>query len=202
MQITSAASSDIDEAIRCAVAAFAQDPITGFLLGTGPGYQQRLRQFFSLLMRARVALKMPVLVARDADGIRATAMGYATECHPWPAGLAEEWDRFEMATEGLTERMAAYDEVAARSKPATPHYYLGVIEVDPTQHGLGLGTQLLKSFCDLSAADSLSSGVYLETASPSNVRFYERAGFSETGRGNLGSATLWCMFLPHARHDA
>ena len=31
------------------------------------------------------------------------------------------------------------------------------------------------------------------------VKFYERAGFAETGRGNLGNATLWCMYLPHDR---
>ena len=51
--------------------------------------------------------------------------------------------------------------------------------------------------CDLSASDRLSCGVYLETAQASNLGFYERAGFAETGRGSLGSATLWCMYLPH-----
>ena len=202
MQITSAVPPDIDEALGCAVAAFARDPITGFLLDPGPGYEERLSQFYSLLMRARLALRMPVLVARDADRIRGMAMGYAAECPPWPSGIAEEWDRFEAATAGLTERMAVYDEITAKSKPPTPHYYLGVIAVDPGLHGRGLGTQLLKSFCDVSANDPLSSGVYLETATPSNVRFYERSGFKETGRGNLGSATLWCMFRPHGRHDA
>jgi len=46
-------------------------------------------------------------------------------------------------------------------------------------------------------------GVYLETANPLNVRFYERVGFEVTGRGRLGTGTLWCMFLRHApRHDA
>ena len=74
---------------------------------------------------------------------------------------------------------------------------LGVIGVDPNRHRLGVGTQLLKSFCDLSARDRLSGGVYLETAKASNVGFYERAGFAETGRGSLGPATLWCMYLPH-----
>jgi ribosomal protein S18 acetylase RimI-like enzyme len=78
-----------------------------------------------------------------------------------------------------------------------------VIGVDPGLHGLGHGARLLESFCKLSAGDRLSGGVYLETANPSNVRFYERAGFRETGRGTLGGVTLWCMFLEHGpRHDA
>jgi ribosomal protein S18 acetylase RimI-like enzyme len=197
MDIAAAAHSDLDEAVHVLVAAFAQDPLTGFLLDAGPGYRGRVTQFFSLLMRARIALKMPFLVARGGTGIHGAAMGCATARPAWPAGLAEDWDRFEKATPGLTDRIAVYDEIAAKSKPPAPHYYLGVIGINPNLHGLGIGTQLLKSFCDLSARDRLSSGVYLETAQASNLGFYERAGFAETGRGSLGSATLWCMYLPH-----
>lgn len=75
MKITSAVFSDLDAAIGCLAAAFAQDPITEFLLQTGPGYQDRVKQFFSLLIRSRIALKMPVFVARDIPGIRGAAMG-------------------------------------------------------------------------------------------------------------------------------
>lgn len=197
MQITPAAPSDLEPAVTCLAAAFAEDPITGFLLQTGPCYRERVTQFFSLLMRARIALSMPVLVARGAVGVHGATMGYTTARPVWPRAVTEDWDRFENATHGLTERMARYDEIAERFKPPVPHYYLGVIGMDPAMHGLGLGTRLLKSFCDISASDPLSSGVYLETANPLNVRFYERAGFTETGRGSLGGATLWCMFLAH-----
>ena len=114
-----------------------------------------------------------------------------------PTGLTEDWNRFEKATPGLIDRIAVYDEIVANGKPPAPHYYLGVIGIDPSLHGLGIGTQLLKSFCDLSAGDRLSGGVYLETAKASNVGFCERAGFAETCRGNLGAETLWCMYLPH-----
>jgi ribosomal protein S18 acetylase RimI-like enzyme len=199
MKITTASPADIDESVGCLAAAFAQDPITGFLLQTGLGYRDRLTPFFSLLMQARIALKMPVFVARGSDGIGGAAMGYSTVHSEWPSSITEEWDRFEKAIPGFTDRMAIYDEVATKHKPALPHYYLGVIGTDPKLHGLGVGKQLLKSFCDASANDPLSSGVYLETAQASNVGFYERAGFVETGRGKLGDATLWCMYLPHER---
>ena len=199
MKITTATPSDIDEAVGCLATAFAQDPITGFLLQTSQGYRERVTQFFSLLMRARIELKMPVFVARGARAIDGATMGYSTVRPEWPADLTEEWDHFEKAIPGLTDRMAIYDEVANKFKPPSPHYYLGVIGTDPTSQGSGIGTQLLRSFCEVSANDPLSSGVYLETAQASNLRFYERVGFAETGRGNLGDATLWCMYLPHKR---
>jgi len=199
MKITTASHSDIDESVACVATAFAQDPITGFLLQTGQGYRERVTQFFSLLMRARIALKMPVFVARGAQGIDGATMGYSTVRSEWPVGLTEEWVRFENSIPGVTDRMAIYDEVANKFKPSAPHYYLGVIGTDPSSQGSGIGTQLLKAFCEVSASDPLSSGVYLETAQASNLRFYERAGFAETGRGSLGDATLWCMFLPHER---
>lgn len=199
MIITPATVSDFEEAINSLVAAFAQDPITGYLLQTGPGYADRLSQFFSLLMRARIALQMPVFVARDQAGIRGASMGYSTLRLEWPADLAQEWQRFEDSIAGLTDRMAVYDEVAARFKPSAPHYYLGVIGTRPDSQGIGVGRQLIGAFCAASAADPLSSGVYLETAQASNLEFYERAGFQETGRGSLGSSTLWCMYLSHGR---
>jgi len=203
MQVTAAIPSDLDDAVHCLAAAFAEDPITGFLLQAGPNYQERVTRFFSLLMRARIALGMPVLVARDPGGVHGAAMGYTTARPTWPSDVSEDWNRFESATPGLTDRMALYDETAGKYKPPTPHYYLGVIGTNPSMHGIGLGTKLLQSFCEISSRDHLSRGVYLETANPSNVRFYERAGFAEIGQGALGEATLWCMFLDHGpRGDA
>jgi ribosomal protein S18 acetylase RimI-like enzyme len=201
MEIATATLTDLGEAVDCLAGAFAEDPITGFLLQSGPMYRNRVMQFFSLLMRARIALEMPVLVARGATHIQGAVMGYATVHPAWPSDLSEEWDHFERAIPGFSDRLAIYDEVATRAKPPVPHYYLGVIGVDSRLRGSGIGMRLLQSFCNLSASDPSSRGVYLETANASNLRFYERAGFSETGSGNLGSATLWCMYLPHGRHD-
>ena len=198
MTISAATVSDVEAAMRCLVSAFAEDPITGFLLESGPHYPARLTQFFALLMRARLELGMPVLVARDGAEIQGAIMGYSTQRPAWPPEMKEAWNRFEAAIPGLTGRMAVYDDLALRYTPPVPHYYLGVIGTDPGAQGQGLGRQLLQAFCARSAADPLSSGVYLETANPSNVSFYEKAGFKVTGQGALGNRTLWCMYLDHA----
>lgn len=195
MQITAAMTSDAEHAVACLVAAFAEDPITTFLLQPGPGYPQRLTRFFSLLFRARVALRMPVLVAQDASGIHGAAMGNTAAPPPWTDDLEREWSELETAYPGFNDRAAIYDEISRKSTPPSAHYYLGVIGTGPLSRGQGTGSRLLRSFCDLSDSDPLSTGVYLETANPSNVRFYERAGFAVTGQGSLGEAILRCMFM-------
>jgi ribosomal protein S18 acetylase RimI-like enzyme len=98
--------------------------------------------------------------------------------------------------------MAEYEGIAARFTPRDPHYYLGAIGVDPEVRGLGVGKRLLTAFCNLSARDQLSDGVYQETAQSSNVPFYQRAGFAEGGGGSPGSRSLWCMFLHHGSCNA
>ena len=197
MDISEASPADIEQAVACLARAFAEDPITGFLLQTGPGYPDRVAQFFRLLMRARIALGMPVFVARDSAGIQGAVMGYSTGHPPWPKDIAEDWDRFEQSIPGLTGRMAVYDGIAERGKPAVPHYYLGVIGAEPSRHGQGIGKRLLAHFCEQSARDPHSHGVYLETAKASNVPFYQSAGFVETARGTMGDANLWCLYLRH-----
>jgi GNAT superfamily N-acetyltransferase len=199
MDISRATLSDLNQAVSRLSHAFAHDPITGFLLQDGPTYRERLARFFSLLVRARLALGMPVLVARDGDTVHGIVMGNTPSPPAWPADIAQEWEDFEKAVPGMVDRLAIYEGLAAQFAPAAPHYYLGVIGVDPALHGQGIGLRLISSFCDLSAADGLSHGVYLETGEPSNVRFYERAGFVEAGRGTMGDATLWCMYRPHER---
>lgn len=199
MEITRATPSDLVQAVDRLTHAFARDPITGFLLQAGPDYRERLTRFFSLLMQARLALGMPVLVAREGDEIHGIVMGNIPSPPAWPTDIAQAWEDFESAVPGMVDRLAIYEGLAAQFAPAVPHYYLGVIGVDPALHGQGIGMRLISSFCDLSAADGLSHGVYLETGEPSNVRFYEHAGFVETGRGTMGDATLWCMYRPHDR---
>lgn len=199
MKITSASLSDLNESVSCLAVAFGHDPITGLMLQAGPGYHERVSRFFSILMRVRLALKMPVFAARSSTGISGAAMGYTTQRPDWPSDLTEAWEQFENSIPGMKERASIYEELAKKYEPAVPHYYLGVIGTDPNSQGLGIGTKLLKTFCDASGNDPLSSGVYLETAQPSNIKFYERAGFVEVGRGHLGTATLWCMLLSHNR---
>ncbi len=90
-------------------------------------------------------------------------------------------------------------ELAASCASTVPHYSLGAIGVDASVHGRGFGKRLLEGLWVLSANDSRSSGVCLETATALNVGLHERAGVVEVGWETMGGRVRWRM---HREHDA
>lgn len=79
--------------------------------------------------------------------------------------------------------------------PTHPHMYLWFIGVDPGRHGEGVGRALLAEL----HADSDARGLptYLETATPSNVGFYERAGYEVLGEIAMPTGPpMWRMERP------
>lgn len=56
-----------------------------------------------------------------------------------------------------------------------PHWYTMVIGVDPSSMGKGVGKSLMATGLEQAATNKLP--VYLETAAPTNVGFYEGLGF-------------------------
>lgn len=190
---------DVPAAAACFAEAFRDDPLINHFFADHPAGWGAAATFFRLLMQARLALDMPVIVERDGERVLGGAMGYDTRELEWPEALSAQWTALESASPPVAERFAAYEEVSKPHGPAVAHYYLGVIGVQPELRGTGLGSRLLRAFCRLSDADPASHGTYLETARPSNVRFYARHGFEVAGSGRLGPGVeLWCMFRPRS----
>ncbi|MBL8519656.1 MAG: GNAT family N-acetyltransferase [Betaproteobacteria bacterium] len=202
MRIEPAIATDVDAALEALVAAFAADPLMHWFYADHPrGQRQANREFFAMLMRARLALDMPVMVAREGRAISGAVMGYTATDPEWPAPLAADWDAWVAAAPGLSEKFDAYEAISVSAAPRVPHYYLGVIGVDPRVQGTGTGRNLLEAFVARSAADAASQGVYLETSNPASLAFYRKCGFEVTGEGRLEDLRLWCVFRPHAsRH--
>ena len=78
--------------------------------------------------------------------------------------------------------------------PQEPHWYLGVLGVDPDFQGRGLGTALLNAF--LRRVDSDCAPSYLETDRRENVPFYERVGFETVREVSVLDVPVWCMWRP------
>jgi GNAT superfamily N-acetyltransferase len=195
MNLAVVSIDDVDESVRALVDAFAADTLIDFLFYSHPkGVATGAHSFFSILLRARIALRMPSILCRQGNRIAGVAMGYNTDPPEWPESFNEEWRALAAQTPGFAKRLAVYEAIATRCVPSEPHYYLGVIGVHPDFQGQGYGKKLLDEVCRLSASDEHSTGVYLETASPASLKFYYRNGFVLRGQGEIGGAPLWCVF--------
>lgn len=77
--------------------------------------------------------------------------------------------------------------------PAEPHWYLGLLGVDPSFQGRGLGRYLLEPV--LARCDAEGLGVYLETQKPENLAFYERFGCRVRDEVSIaGAPPVWTMW--------
>jgi GNAT superfamily N-acetyltransferase len=82
---------------------------------------------------------------------------------PWGWGAAREARRAQSVNR-------------AHHRPFPPHFYLRAIGVDPARQGHGIGASLVRPVLD--AADRRGVGCFLQTATPANVPWYERFGFT------------------------
>jgi GNAT superfamily N-acetyltransferase len=193
--IRKAEARDIGVAIPALGDAFAQDPLMSYLFRDHPaGARAGAMGFFTILLKARLALDMPAYVLEQGDDVLGAVMGYDTSRPTWPAAINEEWRRFEDSAPGFGDRLAAYEKICDAYQPSEAHYYLGVIGVHPSLQGKGAGKALMDAFCELSRAEPKSGGVYLDTANPSSLAFYYRNGFELRGEGRLDTTPLWCVY--------
>lgn len=88
-----------------------------------------------------------------------------------------------------SEELARLDEMDAfchSALPAVPHWYLGILAVDPAHRRLGYARRVISPI--LASADRTSTPVVLDTGKPRNVEMYGRFGFRPVARTTLGGA--------------
>jgi ribosomal protein S18 acetylase RimI-like enzyme len=72
-----------------------------------------------------------------------------------------------------------------------PHWYLLTLGTSPAQQGKGLGSALIEQ--GTAKAEAAGLPCYLETATESNVAFYEKRGFEVIGQAPAERFTLYGM---------
>lgn len=193
---------DIDEVAALLARAFHHDPAYALVCPDEGSRGRRLSFMFRCVLSMRMD-RCQQWVARDADGrILATAT--------WtPSTLRFDW--LDFARHGLlwlpvvwglsaVRHMARTDgEVVSHKRAHAPpgeHNYLAQLAVDPDHHGRGIGSDLLRR---TAAEQPREHPCYLITTTARNVTFYERHGFSVTGRATIAdSFEMWAMTRPGA----
>ncbi len=184
-------AGDHEPALATLVAAFTDDPLAQHLFGDRETLSRHLPAFFGYLLE--VSLEgCEVLVTDDISAASlwtppgGNRLGAEVVAERWQAVLPGLPSVFE-------ERYAEFGALLAPAVPAQPHWHLGVLGVRPDRQRLGLG----RSVCTpmLERADGERMPVLLETATASNLPFYDRLGFTVRRRTDLpGGPPVWTMW--------
>ncbi len=100
--------------------------------------------------------------------------------------------REEFSDPLFIERMGIFEEIANSFQNQYvnfPHWYLGIIGVDPIYQGKGYGSKLLKM--KLAEIDEQNLPCYLHTENERNVKFYEHFGFELIGKEKVPKADFY-----------
>jgi len=191
-------SGDAGTAARVLGDAFLDDPVWSAI---GPHWRAHRRlanrvSFAGILAGSR-RHGGRVRVARSAAGeIVGVSVAFVPGRWPLPDSTML-WELGWLAFAGpLPALRGLRDDRAMRAEHIShPHMYLWFLAVAPEFHGNGVGRALLAELHRES--DELGAPTYLETATRSNVGFYEGDGYEVVGEIAMPSGpTMWRMERP------
>ncbi|GIW46010.1 MAG: hypothetical protein KatS3mg077_3292 [Candidatus Binatia bacterium] len=174
--------------------AFAEDPLVRAICGP-PARRQRERMWWSfrLSLRAHCLSPQPGWVLRDRAG---KIGGVVLVSYPGARLSAAPDTWFSLYTLwhigwAAAQRGVEAARIIARNLPAPPFLYVRTLGVDPAIQGRGLGSRLLEHAL---AAPGAPVPAYLETARPSNLRFYGSHGFQCIGSFSCIGVPVWRLW--------
>jgi GNAT superfamily N-acetyltransferase len=173
LSVRRATAADVGNLSGVLAAAFADDPVFGWLLPDPRRRMERLARYFELEL-AHVALRAGC-VWTSADG-RGVALAMPPGAWRLPPSVA-------------VRQAPAYGRVFGRRLPKAtlllglmehrhirqPHWYFPYIGVAPEAQGGGVGTSLMLP--TLERCDDERCPAYLEASNERCARLYERLGF-------------------------
>ena len=173
-----ATAADLGAVTEVLTAAFADDPVQQWLFAPAADPEAGRRALFEIFVPDYFWLGHTLVVA-DHAGIAGAAL--------WapPDRSALQGERVQDLLDALVPHLG--DETLPRlgelarthdHRPAEPHFYLGVLGVDPSRQSRGHGSTLLAP--TLAECDRTGTVAHLESSNERNVPFYERHGFRVT----------------------
>lgn len=191
-------SEDLPSATEVLGKAFVTQPNTIALYGRSPASPQTVGIAFTGRLKH---LPGQVFVA-EVDGRVAGVMRIVE----WPGCQASLVQSLRMmpsmlgALKGLGQLRRVMRLMGAwnRHDPREPHWHLDPLGVIPELQGQGIGTQMMRFYCDI--VDARGIKAYHETDRPENVPFYEKFDFRVVGEEEINGALNWYMSRP-ARPD-
>ncbi len=166
------------EAARLLGRAFQGDPVIASILPRSAPERRvhKLAVMFEEMLLVNARQNQPFGIV-DSGSVRAAAILHRPGTYPLPCltGLGLVWRAMRKAGPRGLGRFLCWSLRSGRHHPATPHYYLETLGVDPTMQGRGLGSAMLQHIA--AVVDAADTECILETANDRNVVLYQRFGF-------------------------
>jgi ribosomal protein S18 acetylase RimI-like enzyme len=174
-------------------AAFAEDPVLGWLLPDVRTRDEQLRRFFAIELRHMGFARGAVWTC---EGLHGAAICMPPGVWQLPPRVALRRAPAFVGAFGRRLPLAAALQAALELRhERRPHWYILAVGVRPDHRGRGLGTALLSP--TLARCDRDGLPAYLEASSERSVALYERLGFEHVRELRfLGSPPIWRMLRP------
>lgn len=193
-EVRPASAADSPAIVDILVAAFHDDPVSGWVFPDPRRRRAQHRAMFTVAVEIGLCAGW---VHRAGDAGAAIWLG--RERPPDDAG-----ERIVAAladASGSAGRFERLGELMDARHPDQPHAYLPFIGVVPDRQGQGVGGALLAH--QLTTVDALGLPAYLEASAPRSRHLYRRHGYAERGEPIRlpDGPEMWPMWRPAGRME-
>ncbi len=170
------------------------NPLSVQAMGSAPAFrEQALTGVFRAFIGLEIAKKGEVLGAfQDGRLVGVCGMMRPGCCQLAPGEKIALLPRLLMSC-GVrgTGRLLAQFGAWSKRDLKEPHWHLGPVGIERELQGRGIGSRLLRAFCD--HMDAEHSAAWLETDKARNVTFYKKFGFEVLREEPVNGTTNWYM---------
>lgn len=165
---------ELENIINSLVLAFSADPVTRWMYPSDEQYFSSFPDFVKSF-GAKAFDSKTVYYPNNYAG---AALWFPPQVEP-DTDLVTKMIQRTISPENI-EQVFNLLEQMSQFHLTEPHWYLGILGVEPTQRKKGYGSALIEQI--LSICDRHNQLAYLEASSLANVPFYEKHGFEVIGK--------------------
>ena len=188
IEVREAMPADKPRVVATLTRAFEKDPVFDWVFPDSAARARHGPKVFDLFFDSNAPPNMR-LVTDDC----AAATLWHRPGAPEEGGLRAAWRMWRVTGSAFFRFKRVGDAVEAHFPPQ-PFWYLHIAGADPARQGEGLGTAVVQAGLDRIG----NAAVYLETAKPANLGFYEKLGFHVCDEWSVpgGGPHFWSMIRP------
>ena len=195
LKIGTVDAAEMGEAVGVIVRGMRDNPNVVAAFGRGPGIRhKKLLRLFGAMAAAEVPGRdrdMLTVLGPDGSILGVCGMMPPGRCQPGLGRQLRLAPALLALGPGSAGRMMTWLGAWSKRDPDERHWHLGPVAVDAHLQGMGIGSMLIRAFCE--RMDGVGEAAYLETDKEINVRFYERFGFEVVGEEEVLGVPNWFM---------